>query len=333
MLIGEISFMKNIQDIAVTVICTAYNHENYIKTALDGFVMQKTNFSFEVLVHDDASTDKTADIIREYAEKYPDIIVPVIQTENQYSKNVRITNDILLPMARGKYIAFCEGDDFWTNEDKLQIQYDFLESHFDYIACVHNTTMHYCLNKGKDKIFSLRQKECDIEFKDAIKKMQYQTSSLFVRKEYFCKLPKFYYSAIKSGVGDFPRAIYYTIIGKIRFLPYNMSTYRVASGPDSWSRKISTSLEKKFNYSQNIIEMYEGVKEYVDDEKKKLVDEVILRQKFTGLEAFKRYDEMKKEPYISLWKKSSLMFKIKIFFKKRFKRTYEKYVEMRDISK
>ena len=98
-------------EIMVSIICTAYNHEKYIRDALDGFVSQKTNFKFEILVNDDASTDRTAEIIREYEMKYPDLMRPVYQTENQYSKGVRISHDILIPRARGKYLAYCEGDD------------------------------------------------------------------------------------------------------------------------------------------------------------------------------------------------------------------------------
>ena len=120
----------NNKDIKVSVCCTVYNHEKYLRKCLDGFVMQKTNFAFEVLINDDKSTDSSADIIREYYEKYPDIIVPVFQTENQYSKGVDIIDDILIPMAKGKYIALCEGDDYWCDENKLLLQYDYMEQQF-----------------------------------------------------------------------------------------------------------------------------------------------------------------------------------------------------------
>ena len=128
-------------DVVVSVLCTAYNHEKYIRSALDGFVNQKTNFRYEVLINDDASTDHTAAIIAEYEAKYPDIIKPVYQTENQYSKGVHIFQTILFPIAKGKYIAVCEGDDYWCDENKLQKQVDFLESHEGYAACVHNTRL------------------------------------------------------------------------------------------------------------------------------------------------------------------------------------------------
>ncbi len=124
-------------EVKVSICCTAYNHENYIRQTLDGFLMQKTNFPFEIIINDDASTDTTADIIREYAEKYPDIIKPIYQTENQYSKNVIITREILFAASKGEYIAVCEGDDFWTDPQKLQKQVDFLDNHPEYSACVH----------------------------------------------------------------------------------------------------------------------------------------------------------------------------------------------------
>lgn len=116
-------------DIKVSVFCLAYNHEKYIRQTLEGFVKQETSFRFEVIVHDDASTDKTADIIREYEKNYPDIIKPIYQEVNQYSQGTRIIRDIIFPRMRGKYVASCEGDDFWTDSRKLQLQYDALESH------------------------------------------------------------------------------------------------------------------------------------------------------------------------------------------------------------
>lgn len=125
------------QAIVVSIICCAYNHANYIRECLDGFVAQKTGFAIEVLIHDDASTDDTAEIIRAYETRYPEIIKPVYQRVNQYSQGVDIFFDILLPKAKGKYIAICEGDDYWTDPLKLQKQVDFLESHPEYSMCFH----------------------------------------------------------------------------------------------------------------------------------------------------------------------------------------------------
>lgn len=124
----------------VAIKCMTYNHESYISQCLDGFIMQKTDFPFIAVVHDDASIDGTAEIVREYAEKYPEIIKPIYETENQYSKHDgslrRIVNQAIPSSAR--YIAMCEGDDYWTDADKLQKQVSFLESHPEYSLCFHN---------------------------------------------------------------------------------------------------------------------------------------------------------------------------------------------------
>ena len=141
----------------VSICCTAYNHVDYIRQCLDGFVMQKTSFPIEVLIHDDASTDGTQDIIREYADKYPDIVIPIYQTVNQYSKGVKVSLIYNYSRAKGKYIALCEGDDYWTDPYKLQKQVDFLESHPDYVMCSHRFDQYYeeerRLEKEQDESF------------------------------------------------------------------------------------------------------------------------------------------------------------------------------------
>lgn len=122
----------NGNDIKVAINCLVYNHEPYLRDSLEGFVMQQTDFPFVAIVHDDASTDHSADIIREYAAKYPDIIHPIYETENQYSKKdgslTRIM-DAAIAATGADYIALCEGDDYWTDPHKLQKQVDFLEAH------------------------------------------------------------------------------------------------------------------------------------------------------------------------------------------------------------
>ncbi|WP_139956340.1 glycosyltransferase family 2 protein [Flavicella sediminum] len=129
-------------NVLVSVSCITYNHGKFIKQCLDGFVMQQTDFNFEVLIHDDASTDDTAEIIKEYQLKYPDLIKPIFQTINQYSLGVKRFNvKFNLPRAKGKYLAMCEGDDYWTDPLKLQKQVDALENNLDCNLCVHNTNV------------------------------------------------------------------------------------------------------------------------------------------------------------------------------------------------
>ena len=132
----------------VSICSLAYNHAPYIRQCLESFLMQKSNFKYEIIIHDDASTDGTAEIIKEYADKYPDLIKPIYQKENQYSKGVRgIFARFVFPKAKGKYIAMCEGDDYWTDPFKLQKQVDFLEKNPGYSMCFHFYDK-YLQNKG-----------------------------------------------------------------------------------------------------------------------------------------------------------------------------------------
>ncbi len=117
----------------VSICCITYNHKSYLGEAIDSFLMQDTEFPFEIIIHDDASVDGTVDIVQDYAEKYPDIIRIIVQTENQYSKGGLINPRFVFPVTRGKYIALCEGDDYWMDKTKLQKQVDFLEDHPEYV--------------------------------------------------------------------------------------------------------------------------------------------------------------------------------------------------------
>ncbi|PUU67522.1 hypothetical protein DBB36_23560, partial [Flavobacterium sp. WLB] len=127
-----LNWTGDIQKPIVSILCDTFNHEKFITETLEGFLNQKTTFPFEIIVHDDASTDNTASIVTEFAQKYPLIIKTVLQKENQYSQKINFWSDITFPMAQGKYIALCEGDDYWIDELKLQKQVDFLESNPDY---------------------------------------------------------------------------------------------------------------------------------------------------------------------------------------------------------
>ncbi len=139
--------MKDNQ-IQVSVFCAAYNHEKYIRQCLEGILQQETNFAFEIIVHDDASTDSTASIIREYETKYPSIIKPIYQEQNQYA-NKLMMRKFMFPKARGRYVAFCEGDDFWVDPHKLQKQFDALEAHPECAFSMHKVA---CVNEdGTEK--------------------------------------------------------------------------------------------------------------------------------------------------------------------------------------
>lgn len=130
----------------VSICCITYNHEKYIRDAIEGFLIQKTSFPIEIIIHDDASTDNTPNIIKEYTNNYPNLFVTVLQTENQWSKGGgSILARFVFPLARGKYISLCEGDDYWTDPMKLQKQVVFLEHNKDhglvYTKCIRTDNM------------------------------------------------------------------------------------------------------------------------------------------------------------------------------------------------
>jgi hypothetical protein len=148
----------------VSIVCTAYNHERYIDSAIRGFLSQDCPYPFEILIHDDASTDRTQDIIRSWQQRYPAVIKPVLQRENQFSKGVR-PFELLLKLARGAYVATCEGDDFWIDPAKLRRQVGFLIDHPEYSCSAHNylhffestLTVKPWSTLGRDFVLSERQ--------------------------------------------------------------------------------------------------------------------------------------------------------------------------------
>lgn len=217
--------------IMVSVYCLAYNHEKYIRHTLNGFISQKTNFRYEVFVHDDASTDSTPEIIQEYADKYPDIIKPIFQTENQYSQNIPIFVTHILPEISGKYIAVCEGDDFWNDENKLQKQYDALEAHPE---CSISTHKVQCCNEDGTPAGRVIPEDCygvhgtkkldRKEFAECLwirGSYPFQTSSYFFR----AKIMKEKMEVVRD-VGVLMKAF---LNGTVYYFDEAMSTYRLFS--------------------------------------------------------------------------------------------------------
>lgn len=222
--------INNIEAPLVSIRCLAYNHEKYIREALEGFVMQKTNFKFEAIVHDDASTDNTASIIREYAEKYPEIIKPILEKENQYSKHDGSLSQIVNAACKGKYIALCEGDDYWTDSYKLQKQVDFMESHPDYTMCFHNATEHFETGNISDKPFSTITNK-DYSGVEIYKQWIVPTASVLLRKDIFFN--DFYQNAKSNKdfiYGDIVLFLSCAHEGKIRGFSDCMSVYRRHEG-------------------------------------------------------------------------------------------------------
>ena len=205
----------------VSIKCMTYNHEKYIAQAIDGFLMQRTTFPFEILIHDDASTDRTAAIIREYETKYPQIIKVIYEKENQYKFDKH--HEKIDALIKGKYVATCEGDDYWTDPNKLQTQVDFLEAHQDYTLCFHAADV-----KKEDNLFCHSEAPYvqDREYKanELLENWIAPTASFVFRKDalnYPEKHPE------RFVVGDTVLVLKSFALGKVRGFSKKMSVYRI----------------------------------------------------------------------------------------------------------
>ena len=207
----------------VSILCATYNQKDFIAQTIEGFLMQKVCFPIEIIIHDDASTDGTAEIVKEYAAKHPDIIKPILQTENQHSKRNPIWKNFIYPAAKGKYYADCEGDDYWTDPNKLQRQVDFLESHLDYSLSTENGTVLYT-NTNVARPFS-DEPEHDVSLEDLLIRRRFPTASAVYRSEF---LPEFLQS--KQPGFDTAMWAYLSTKGKIHFNPVISSVYRRGCG-------------------------------------------------------------------------------------------------------
>ncbi len=212
----------------VSICCITYNHINYIHQCLDSFLIQQTVFPFEILIHDDASTDGTADIIHEYEIKYPDIVKPIYQAENQYSKGVSISATFNWSRAKGKYIAMCEGDDYWTDPLKLQKQINILEQNPTINICSHPSMRLYGNKIKKDGYGFWGEEGRIIPVKEVI--ANYASTaplqSIVFRNQNIQDI-----IAITKNLlgGHSSLQIFYSIPNGIYYLPDYMSVYRVGS--------------------------------------------------------------------------------------------------------
>ena len=250
----------------ISVLVTTYNHITYIRQALEGFISQKTNFPFEVLIHDDASTDGTVSVIKEYQKKYPDIIKPVYQKENQWSKGIDVFKTFLYPQIKSQYVALCEGDDYWTDPLKLQKQVDFLDAHPECSICFHPVKVVWEDKSQKDRIFptpSFRFRKKITTLQDLLKHNYIQTNSVVYRWRFH----KDSLNLIPDDIlpGDYFLHLLHAQTGKIGFIDDVMAVYRKHAGglwwnvgkSDEWFLKCGykhmnfyRALEKQFRVSR-----------------------------------------------------------------------------------
>lgn len=301
------------EDVMVSIICPTFNHEKYIKSCLDGFLKQETDFSYEVIVHDDCSSDRTAEIISKYKKENERQIKAILQTENQYSKGINIVRDIMMPLAKGKYIAFCEGDDAWVDETKLARQVSFLEENPEYVACVHNTYFHRCDKRCRDFPMFIYNRDRDLEFEDIFKwnAFGYQYSSLLVKREFFTNPP--------FGYGEYPMAIYLALNGKIRFLNRNMSVYRFRSGKYA-TRANVFSRKAMIADTKGSIENMEKIRDFINDANRKKIVKDRIEASYEALDSLSNISD---EEYEKRLLKQERMLDIKLFVRSHFRVLYK----------
>lgn len=223
----------------VSVICETFNQEKYIRDCLEGFIKQKTDFIFEVLIHDDASTDKTQVIIKEYCIAHPTLIKPVFQKENQYSQGVSIWETIQYPRAQGKYIAFCEGDDYWTDHLKLQKQVDFLEANPECSAVFGNFTV-YDENNGFTKTMKFSKHR--YKMFDVMSGLMPGLHNICIRREVFEQIVPL------TVNGDIQINYKCALVGQLAYLDENFSVYRITGHGLATSRTAGEKQEIAFSH-------------------------------------------------------------------------------------
>lgn len=249
--------MKNNENL-VSIQCTVFNQKDHIKKCLDGFVMQKTNFKFEVIVYDDCSTDGTRDIIEEYSNRYPETIKTIFPEHNiAKSEGFYKINQLVYNQMNGKYIAFCEGDDYWTDENKLQIQVDYLENHPELVGCFHKSVRKNIVNpEVKDIYFPqavLKNVKEVYTNKDIQKKYFIETCSVMYR---FDKYKEDFISTYPQKIvnGDTYMLNYFSLHGNIGYIDRLMSV-KTINNSGIWNSQNQSTDEKNMKYAEEIVRL------------------------------------------------------------------------------
>lgn len=231
------------KDIKVSICCLTYNHERYIAKAIEGFVMQKTNFSFEIIIGEDCSTDRTGLILEEYKSNYPDQI-RLITSASNVGANINAVR--VFKAAGAEYIAICDGDDYWTDPLKLQKQIDFLDQNQDYVMCGHyskriseNDEVHY---------MNFNPKPLSYSFDDVMSGSKTEISTLTIVFRNTKEIQEMFDMEwfLKCNAPDKFIKLYTTFVSgkRIYIMPETMSCYRQHRG-GMWSSLAPHVLKQK----------------------------------------------------------------------------------------
>lgn len=262
----------------VSIYCVTYNHSAYIRSALEGFLSQKTDFRYEIYVYDDASTDGTSDIVREYAEKYPDIIIAHISQVNMFHSpnNSQFQAKLRHEKLKGEYIALCEGDDFWIDCHKLQIQVDYMEAHSECVLCMHNSLW---IDYEKQSVYSGNPFDCISLVKDVspeeliIQKHGHPPTASFVYRRSLEPLSDIF---LTPTVFDYPLQLYALTKGTVHYIDRVMSVYRWCS-INSFNYTAKTNVNRNICFCMEIICLLIHYDKYTNMMYHEIVSEKIQR--------------------------------------------------------
>ena len=318
----------------VSILCVTYNHKDYIAQALDSFLMQKTNFKFQVIVGDDCSTDGTTEILKEYAKKYPDIIKPIFR-----EKNIGATKNSLEVYSNAKtpYVAICEGDDYWIDEYKLQKQVDFLETHPDYSICFHPVKVVYdgFDFEKTDEIYPTQKMiESGTTFELLLKTNFMCTNSIICRSifrntKYEDCVPK------DAQPGDWFISLLHAKEGKIKMLPEIMAVYR-RHPQGVWSDSIKNQDRLFVKWGLHLVNFYYSVYKNITNSSQVYLQDMFLPNLKSIMNAYYRNKKFKELQTIEeLYPTYLNMISLDEKFDERlnkFKTKYKKYKKLSRIA-
>lgn len=244
-----------------------------------------------------------------------------------YSRDIDIYHVVFYPNARGKYVAFCEGDDYWTDDTKLQRQAEFLEAHPEYSACVHNTTLHYCNGEEPDAPLLAHDSDRDIRLEDVIPGMitAYHTSSLLAKKSLLANPPDYYYVACEYGFGDYPDALWLLENGPVRYLDGCMSVYRRYSNGLAWSSGVAQQYDKLKRFVIGKRELLRCYLPHAPQQYKPLVEQVILEREFELMYVEGRDRDQRRPPYDKILRAQPFRYRAVNLVKCLFPRLHRLY--------
>ena len=318
----------------VSIVCTTYNHEKFIANAIDSFLMQVTDFDFEILIGEDCSTDKTRKIVDEYAKLNPNKITLVTS-----EKNVGAMQNFyrLFQRSKGKYIAICEGDDFWIDPLKLQKQVDYLEENPECTLCFHNGEVVDSLNKKLDRLVVPWLKNNKKYFGDKSKRytagelalLGYIPTASFLFPKFLLENPPEW--SFRSVVGDNVIKLITASHGYAYYMNEVMSSYRIGVGGSattSWLKENNTK-EKQIRHNQRFIELFDNFNEYSCGKFEVELDHAKRIFEFQNCVIQGEWRNIKSTRYKEVYELLNQTEKIKIFFNCSFPAVYSKLIVMK----